>query len=253
MSVDGQKATGIWRPLVIRGVPLHIVLPASSAVLGVALLFAGGVGSIVGGWILTVAFPLALGAFVADARALAAPAVLWVAWLVVVAISGDGSGLPQTPLVLAVVLAALGAVGVWLGQRAVEHPHGTERSRGTLDIDELLAPLTDPADSPSLDPSAEVNEAIAELLEEELASDLDERIDVDVEDEATDTDAEAPPRTGNGEYQPQVDGEIKAEADEDDDPTGHAIEFAALREEDLISGDDAPLPAATEAGRRDGD
>jgi hypothetical protein len=248
VSVDGEKATGIWRPLVIRGVPLHIVLPASSAVFGVALLLTGGVAAIVGGWILTVAFPLALGAFVADARALAVPAVLWATWVVVVAVSGEGSGLPQTPLVLAVVLAALGAVGVWLGQRAVqpavEHPHGTERNRGTLDIDELLAPLTDPADSPSLDPSAEVNEAIAELLEEELASDLDERIDV--EDEAS-----VP--VHHQDPQPQVEGEISAEADGDDDPTGHAIEFAALREEDLLSGDDAPLPAATEAGRRDGD
>ncbi len=255
VSEADDQSTGIWRPLTVRGVPLHFVLPAITAVVGLSLLAGGGLSAVLGAWILTIGFSLAVGAFVADDRALAAPAVIWTAWVLVSSAAGPQSGLPRTPIGLALVLAGLGAVCVWLGQRAVqpavEGARVAGRSRGIdTDIDALLEPVQPPEESLSLDPSAEVDEALAALLVES-----DDRVEAGDDG----TPERAPQPQGEGEASaaspaPTVgdDGPpapAPSAPDEDDDETGHVIEFAALSEDDLVE-DEAPLPAATEAGRR---
>lgn len=301
VSELGEQNPGIWRPLTVRGVPLHFVVPAVIGAIGLAMLITGGFVAVLGAWILTIGFSLSVGAFVADQRALGVPAAVWLSWLLVSAIAGEGSGLPRTPILLAIVLAGLGAVCVWLGQRAVQPAvegariAGRERGIDT-DIDALLAPVHAPEDSPSLDPAAEVDEALATLLlEEDLADELaahdagpadagedsddhdanaddhaadghagDDSEDAqagddtgadDAETEAAETDAAAEPDPStDGDDAPNADGNPQSQAEDEPadelDEGGHVIEFAALSEADLVD-DDAPLPAATEAGRRD--
>jgi membrane protein implicated in regulation of membrane protease activity len=256
----------LWRPLNVRGIPLHVVLPVGTALLALLLLTQGGLAAVLGGWILTVGFSVAVGAFVRDPRALAAPAALWAFWLVIVAIAGADSELPRTPVWLAIVLAALGAICVALGQRAVqpavEQPRGPSRTRGVdTDFDELLTPTADPADSPSLDPAAEVDDALAELLDEdaldaepaEAADPAGESAQAPASDASTDnTHPQAEASTSGGAA--QDDRDEHGDEDEDDE-SGQVIEFAALSEDDLEAPEPAhepaPLPAATEAGRRD--
>lgn len=247
-----EHQPGVWRPLTVRGVPLHVVVPAIIAVIGVSMLVAGGLTAVLGAWILTIGFSLSVGAFVADQRALAVPAAVWAAWLLVTALAGDGSSLPRTPPALAIVLAALGAACVWLGQRAVQpavegaRASGRDRQLDT-DIDALLEPVHTADDSLSLDPNAEVDEALAALLLEDDAETAAAEAEVEAETE-TEAEAEAEPEADAGT---QADADaIPSEAPEDDD-TGHVIEFEALSEDDLQD-EDAPLPAATEAGRRRG-
>lgn len=288
VSELGEQNPGIWRPLTVRGVPLHFVVPAVIGAIGLAMLITGGFVAVLGAWILTIGFSLSVGAFVADQRALGVPAAVWLSWLLVSAIAGEGSGLPRTPILLAIVLAGLGAVCVWLGQRAVQPAvegariAGRERGIDT-DIDALLAPVHAPEDSPSLDPAAEVDEALATLLlEEDLADELaahdagpadtgedsdDHNAEDDAEDDAENDADDDHAGEANGDAQASDDtGADAAEADADhnnqaeDEPEtatadeldegGHVIEFAALSEADLVD-DESPLPAATEAGRRD--
>lgn len=301
MSDHGDQRSPFLRPFEARGVPLHLVLPAGTAALSLGLLAAGGAAAVLGGWLLTIGFPLAVGAFVTDLRAVFAPAILWAAWLIVAAIAGDG--VPQTPLALALVLAVLGGAAVWLSQRAVQPALHGDREAGARhlavpDIDDLLAPF-DPAELPPLDATAEVDAAIGELLDEPLADDLDDAAgaaeavevaepEVDPAEPAGDdtvvSETVGPPPVNAERHQAQAQVETEprsgGEADEApatapdsapgiepagdlDDPTGHVIEFQALREEDFAAvddadadadaadRDDAPLPAATEAGRRD--
>lgn len=265
-----DRSAGIWRPLTVRGVPLHFVLPAAIGVIGVTMLAAGGLTAVLGAWILTIGFSLAVGAFVVDPRALAVPAIVWAGWVIVGAVAGEGSGLPRTPLGLAVVLAGLGAACVWLGQRAVqpavEGARVQERERLETDIDALLEPVQAPDASPSLDPSAEVDDALAALLlddDAELAEDVadEPQAEAEAETDEPQAEAEAEPveESGPGAKEPEPaamdakpapdNEQPEAEPEPDDDPTGHVIEFEALNEDDLAD-DDAPLPAATEAGRR---
>jgi hypothetical protein len=256
VSDVGEQKPGIWRPLTVRGIPLHFVLPAAIGAVGLAMLITGGFVAVFGAWILTIGFSLSVGAFVADERALAVPAVIWAGWLAISALAGADSGLPRTPVLLAIVLAAMGAACVWLGQRAVQpavegaRTAGRERALDT-DIDALLAPVQAPEDSPSLDPAAEVDEALAALLLGE-----DDEVDAETEAEAI-ADGDASNDDADASEDGANDAEVPAAAavDEDDellDEGGHVIEFTALSEDDLLD-DDAPLPAATEAGRRPDD
>lgn len=257
VSEVGEHKPGIWRPLTVRGIPLHFVLPAAIGAVGLAMLITGGFVAVLGAWILTIGFSLSVGAFVADERALAVPAVIWAGWLAISALAGADSGLPRTPMLLAIVLAALGGACVWLGQRAVQpavegaRAAGRERALDT-DIDALLAPVQAPEDSPSLDPAAEVDEALAALLLDEEEADAEVDFDADA---SADSDAEADAPDDADEPAPAADEPAPAAVDEDDellDEGGHVIEFTALSEDDLVD-DDAPLPAATEAGRRPDD
>lgn len=265
VSELGEQNPGIWRPLTVRGIPLHFVLPAAIGAVGLMMLIAGGFVAVLGAWILTIGFSLSVGAFVADERALAVPAVVWAAWLLISALAGEGSGLPRTPAALAIVLAGLGAVCVWLGQRAVQPAVEGARAGGRdrrldTDIDALLEPVHAPEDSPSLDPGAEVDEALAELLLEDELEEPAADADAHAADDAADGDNDAEDGDGASEAADAQTADETApleaaraadDLEEDElDEGGHVIEFTALSESDLVD-DDAPLPAATEAGRRD--
>ncbi|MEH3055174.1 MAG: hypothetical protein PGN13_14440 [Patulibacter minatonensis] len=223
-----------WEARSVRGVPLHLVLPAVTALIGLAALASGGLLAWLGGWVLTLGFSLAVGAFVRSPWALAAPAGAWVLWLVISRVGGDP--LAQTPFGAASLLAALGAAAAWLGQRAIlpavagDAPARHARANLAEELEALLEQPAHLADSPSLDPSAEVDEALADLL--------DGGIDVvDPDDRAPAPDA---PTSGaqmdnaqaEVEPEPSADGEGELGLTEDDDPTGHVIEFTALREVD---------------------
>jgi hypothetical protein len=280
--VTGQvEEQRIWRPLVVRGVPIHLLAPLLTAAIGFALLARGGLASVLGAWVLAVGFGVAVGAFVNDARAIAAPGVLWLVWFVVSHAVGAGSGLPRTPLGVALVLAGLGAAAAWLTQRAVlpaveGGEPGHARGEGIPDIDALLAP-PDPAASLSLDPAAEVDGALASLLDEPL-DELDGEADaadvaavdaagvdgvgndaeVDAADaqapaaEAADEDAEPADTEDDADPHPEIETEgspSEPESAVDDDSTGHVIEFAALSERDLDDQAAAPSARSQSEGR----
>jgi hypothetical protein len=264
-----DPAADLWRPLVVRGVPLHFVLPGAVCGAAIALLASGGMLAIVGGWLLTVGFGVSVGAFRADQRALAAPAAAWAVWLAVAAIVG--APLPQTSPWAAVVFAGCGAACVWLGQRAVQpavdQPRRSAPARRLpADFDELLTPEHDPADSPSLDPTADVDDALVERFDDDDFGDAEEPDADDEADDTNDTDDEADADDADEVDDADADADEAEDADADADATdpdattdadaetgddfgGQVIEFAALTDDDVSDVGVAPLPAATHAGR----
>ncbi|MBJ7473446.1 MAG: hypothetical protein JHD16_19210, partial [Solirubrobacteraceae bacterium] len=120
MSTESPSvAAPTSRPIVWRGVPLHLVIPATVLLLGIALLFAGGGAAFFGGWWLATALPIAIGGLFRNPRLIAIPALVWGLWLVVGAVAGPDANLANTPVLVAIALAAIGSGGVYVAQRAV--------------------------------------------------------------------------------------------------------------------------------------
>ncbi|MBO9534169.1 MAG: hypothetical protein J7513_14455 [Solirubrobacteraceae bacterium] len=229
MTAQGEQQPQLWRPLVVRGIAVHFVAPAISLIVGLLLLASGGIASVLGAWVLTAGFPLAVGAFVSDTRALAAPAAVWALWLVVVQAAGSGSSLPRTPFVLALVLAGLGAAAVWLAQRAVlPAVEGVEAEPVREELPDVEALLSVPQVPPLIDAATEVDDALADLLDEpideEALEEAQARAGVPLaalEDDSA-ADDSAPE---DDDSQGQVEGEVGL------DEGGHVIEFEAIRED----------------------
>lgn len=219
--------------------------PIAAAVVALLMLASGGLTAVFGGWLLTVGFAATVGVFVTDPRAAAAPAAVWLAWWGVTRLAG--APLPQTPLLLVAAAGAVGAAGVMVGQRAAQ-PAATAARHADLpdasELDTLLATGPAPTDSPSLDPAAEVDEALADLLTDEEPN---AESDFQTEPEAR---SQTPDEPEAAAAQPEAASEAKSDPQVEPEDAGFVTEFPAITEADLARIDDAPLPAATEAGRR---
>lgn len=107
------------RSLVRWGVPFHFAVPVVCALVGLLLLAGGGAAGWIGGWWLVVALPISIGALFRDPRFAGGPAVVWLVWVIVVAISGSNSGVAHTPLGVAIALAIVGAAATRVAQFAI--------------------------------------------------------------------------------------------------------------------------------------
>lgn len=141
------------RSLTRWGVPFHYGLPAVVALLGLLLLTAGGTIAVIGGWWLAVALPIAIGSFLRDPWFAAAPLAVWVLWLIVVAVAGGDSGVAQTPVAVALALAAAGAVVTRVAQYAI-FP-ATAHDAWAPAVQRLTHPGEHAAAAASPDPSTE--------------------------------------------------------------------------------------------------
>lgn len=262
------------RPIVWRGYPLHYVIPVATGVVGVLLLLLGGAAAWFGGWWLATAFPIAIGSLFRDPRLAAVPVLVWALWLVVGAIAGQDAALANTPVPVAVVLAAVGAAGTYLAQRVIfpaTDPEVIEEIRNGRTV----PTLDDGADSdPSIEPLPvddvdDLDPALVELFEvaeepEPAAVDADGEPDLaqaddDAADDAAEPAASDEPTSGDEDEAKAEDDEDEpaaaADADPDDplDEGQHVAEFAAITDADLEQADvTAPVPAATRAGKRRG-
>lgn len=276
------------RPIVWRGYPLHYVIPVVAGLVGVLLLLLGGAAAWFGGWWLATTFPIAIGSLFRDPRLTAVPVLVWALWLVVGAIAGPDAAIANTPIAVAVVLAAVGAAGTYVAQRVIfpaTDPEVIEEIRSgrtvpTLDDGAESDPSVEPLpvdDVDDLDPALVELFEVAEESEPEAAEDepTDDADDAEIEAEAgkaktdaAETEAEAETETDADEADSEADedeAEAESEADESEaeaaeadaepsdplDEGQHVAEFAAITEADLEQADaSAPVPTAPRTGKR---
>ncbi len=273
------------RPIIWRGYPLHFVIPAAVGLVGLLLLLAGGAAAFFGGWWLATAFPIAIGGLFRDERLVGVPLVFWALWLIVGALAGPNAALANTPVLVAAALAALGAGAVYVAQRAVfpaTDPETLEaivrqpRALPTLEDAAERAPGVEPLpvdDHEDLDPALAQTIEVAEEAEPEADAEAGPEPEADAEaapePEADEPEAEEPEADEPEAEEPEAD-EPEADEPEADEPKPeaaakpepdepfdtldqgqHVEEFPAITEEDLAKAQaQAPLPAATRAGRR---
>lgn len=280
-SVPEPIATPSVRVLTRRGVPLHYVVPALTALIGIGLLWLGGAPAALGGWWLATALPISLGAFWRSPWLTLAPVALWILWVIVGIVAGPDAALANTPVPLAIFLACIGAGGTFVAQRAIfpatdpeawearaaeSVDEAEEDADDALPTDGLVVVPFDASETVELDP--DVADAID--LGDEPAADADQS--EDAEDDAADAAAVAsvvdlikPTKYS----EPRTVSELPLDADPAPlDQGGHVTEFTALSEADFAlldspSGDDKTeaegspdeaagptVPAATRAGRK---
>lgn len=241
------------RPIVWRGYPLHYAIPVVVGLIGILFLLLGGAAAWFGGWWLATAFPIAIGSFFRDPRLAAVPVLVWALWLVVGALAGPDAALANTPIPVAVALAAAGAAGTYLAQRLIfpaTDPEVVEAIRNgrtvpTLDDGADADPLIEPLpveDAEDLDP------ALVELFE--VAEEPDgAEADAEADDE---TDADDEPESDDDADEPEADDETDAadkhaaEADdaesepEADEPEAEVDDEADDAEADEPEAEDEP-------------
>ena len=237
MSTESQSvAAPALRPIIWRGYPLHFAIPVVVGLIGLVLLLLGGVPAFFGGWWLATAFPISIGGLFRDPRLIAVPAVFWALWLAVGAIAGPDATLANTPVLVAVALAALGSGAVYVAQRAV-FP--------ATDPETLEAIIRHPRTPPSLDDASGDVPQLAPLPVddgEDLDPALAEAIEVaeETEPEAVEAVAEEP----EAEAEPTAEPELEAEAEPEAEPEAEVEPEAEAEPEPEPETEPEPEPEA---------
>ena len=223
------------RPIVWRGYPLHYAIPVVVGLIGFLLLLAGGLAAWFGGWWLATALPIAIGGLFRDPRLVVVPVAVWGLWLAIGAIAGPDASLANTPILIAFVLAGVGAGATYAAQRVIFPATDPE----------VLEALRNGRVVPTLDDGADADPSI-EALPVEDGEDLDPVL-VEAIEMAEETELEAI-AVADDELAPTAQADDEAQVDDepaaDDEPVAEPVAEPAADDEPVADADAADADAA---------